>query len=428
MKRAVVLSGGGSQGAYQIGVWRALKKMHISYDIVTGTSVGAMNGALMVQRDYLKGIWMWYHLNFNQVFDEKMNGDYYTKAGKKEIIKTYAKNIFLNGGMDVSKLEETLNRGINLKKFYKSNIDFGLVMVKLPGLKPVMLTKKQIPRYQLKDYIMASATCFPAFKKKQIQDSSFIDGGYYDNLPINLAIDMGAEEIIAVDLSTIGVRRRVKKTGIKITYITPRNNLGSFLVFHKELARRNIKFGYNDAMKTYKKLDGNKYTFKYGHLERNLNRYQHKMASVLDLMFNYSKQSKSILDKLLKITNYYQIINGNREATKRIINTTLENTGKIFELDEANIYDINNYNRILIEKNNLIDNIDAKLIEQKIKNSDIISLLNTKLTVKYIYNKMLVMENDDKIKKELCRIALILSKEFMSALYIFVVNKQNNKI
>ena len=41
MKRAIVLSGGGSKGAYQIGVWKALKKMHIDYDIVTGTSVGA---------------------------------------------------------------------------------------------------------------------------------------------------------------------------------------------------------------------------------------------------------------------------------------------------------------------------------------------------------------------------------------------------
>ena len=43
--RAVVLSGGGSKGAYEIGVWKALRKLHISYDIVTGTSVGALNAA-----------------------------------------------------------------------------------------------------------------------------------------------------------------------------------------------------------------------------------------------------------------------------------------------------------------------------------------------------------------------------------------------
>lgn len=49
MKRAIVLSGGGARGAYQIGVWKALRELNIKYDIITGTSVGALNGALMIQ-------------------------------------------------------------------------------------------------------------------------------------------------------------------------------------------------------------------------------------------------------------------------------------------------------------------------------------------------------------------------------------------
>ena len=53
-KKAVVLSGGGSRGAYQVGVWKALRKLHYRYKIVTGTSVGALNGTLMVQNDYFK--------------------------------------------------------------------------------------------------------------------------------------------------------------------------------------------------------------------------------------------------------------------------------------------------------------------------------------------------------------------------------------
>ena len=48
---AVVLSGGGARGAYEAGVWKALKKLHIKYDIVTGTSIGANNGFMMVQKD-----------------------------------------------------------------------------------------------------------------------------------------------------------------------------------------------------------------------------------------------------------------------------------------------------------------------------------------------------------------------------------------
>ena len=61
MKRAIVLSGGGSKGAYQIGVWKALRKLNISYDIVTGTSVGALNSILLVQKSYLKALWLWYN-------------------------------------------------------------------------------------------------------------------------------------------------------------------------------------------------------------------------------------------------------------------------------------------------------------------------------------------------------------------------------
>ena len=71
MKRAIVLSGGGSKGAYQIGVWKALKKMHIDYDIVTGTSVGALNAALMIQKNYYRAVWLWHNLDFSIVFDEK---------------------------------------------------------------------------------------------------------------------------------------------------------------------------------------------------------------------------------------------------------------------------------------------------------------------------------------------------------------------
>ena len=100
--------------------------------------------------------------------------------------------------MDIKPLEDNLKRLLNLNKFYKSKINYGLVTVRLPNFKPITLTKREIPKEELKDYIIASATCFPVFKKKKIGESSFIDGGYHDNLPINLAINMGATEVIAL--------------------------------------------------------------------------------------------------------------------------------------------------------------------------------------------------------------------------------------
>ena len=42
-KTAIVLAGGGSRGAYQLGVWKALREMGVDYQLVTGTSVAQRN-------------------------------------------------------------------------------------------------------------------------------------------------------------------------------------------------------------------------------------------------------------------------------------------------------------------------------------------------------------------------------------------------
>ena len=43
---ALVLAGGGARGSYQVGVWRALTELGWRPGIITGTSVGSLNGAL----------------------------------------------------------------------------------------------------------------------------------------------------------------------------------------------------------------------------------------------------------------------------------------------------------------------------------------------------------------------------------------------
>ena len=66
-RRAVVLAGGGSRGAYQVGVWQAMKELGMDYQIVTGTSVGALNGAMLVQGDYEQARRMWLRLTAKDI-------------------------------------------------------------------------------------------------------------------------------------------------------------------------------------------------------------------------------------------------------------------------------------------------------------------------------------------------------------------------
>ena len=59
MKRAIVLAGGGAKGSYHFGFWRAIRELGIDFQIVTGSSVGALNGAMMASGLYESGLEMW---------------------------------------------------------------------------------------------------------------------------------------------------------------------------------------------------------------------------------------------------------------------------------------------------------------------------------------------------------------------------------
>ena len=405
--RAIVLSGGGSKGAYQMGVWAALKKLNIHYDIVTGTSVGALNAALMVQKTFYKGLFFWYNLNSKMIFNEDLKQDYHTKEGKKEILKWYAKGA-LNGGIEVKGLEDTIRQVIQPKKVLKSNVDMGIVTFNMKTLKPKIVKKKDLNENNLCDYLLASASCFPAFKMKTIEEENYIDGGIYDNLPINLAIDLGATEVIAIDLKEVGFKQKVKNKNIPITYIEPRNDIGSFLIFEKNMSRRAMRLGYNDTLKVMNYLDGVKYTFKKNDLEKNYQKYKEQYQQNIKKILT-SKANQTLLDSILKLTIVKRILSPN-EMKKEYTNI-IENLGKILEIEDSKIYSIAKYNKLLKEEFLKVEKdqtIETFILQNKIK-----KLLNQKETIKYIYDLL-----DSKNKKKLYGIILLFPKMFLEAVYL----------
>ena len=66
---AIALEGGGAKGAYEVGVWRALDEAGVRYNAVSGTSVGALNGALMVMRDLPRAIEAWSNIQISKIID-----------------------------------------------------------------------------------------------------------------------------------------------------------------------------------------------------------------------------------------------------------------------------------------------------------------------------------------------------------------------
>ena len=414
MKRAIVLSGGGSKGAYQIGVWKALRKMKIKYDIVTGTSIGSVNGIMMVQKEYHKAKYLWDNISYDDIFNVKFP----KKGNKVEIYKKYAVEFLKNGGMETSKIYQFMNNAYNKKKFYKSNIDYGIVTFNVSNMKPRILNKEEM-KDDLIQYVLASSTCFPAFQMTQIDDDHYVDGGYYNNLPINTAIDLGADEIIAVDLGTVFFQKKIKSKKVKITYISPRNDIGSFLVFDKKQAKKSMKYGYNDAMKVYKQLDGNKYTFNKGELFKNYEKYSSKFINNLKYSLIESGTTKKIVETLLKNTIFFKLVT--KKDYKFIndsINEIMEYCGELFSIDDTAIYSSSYYNYLLKKELLKCEAFSKVYIKKLMKNKKISMKTNRKAIIKYIYDEI---SSDNFNKIELLTIANFFQKEFLSAVYIYTL-------
>ena len=65
----IVLEGGGAKGAYPIGAWKALRESGVKIKGISGTSVGALNGALMCMGDLELAEKVWSNLTYSQVMD-----------------------------------------------------------------------------------------------------------------------------------------------------------------------------------------------------------------------------------------------------------------------------------------------------------------------------------------------------------------------
>lgn len=263
----LVLEGGGAKGAYHVGAFKALRELGIEIGGIAGTSIGAINGAMMVQGDYDLLEKVWYSINSYELFDidEKAIMDL-KNFNLQEINFSYllhqSKEILNNKGLDTSKIKSLFDTYIDEDKIRISNIDFGIVTVDLTDKKPLELYIEDIPKGKLIDFLIASAN-LPAFKIEEVDGKKYLDGGFYNNLPIGLLCKKGYKDIIAVRTMAAGVIRRVKEKDVKITYIQPADgSLGSMLGaldFNREKADELIKLGYYDTMKVFKKLKGFKY-------------------------------------------------------------------------------------------------------------------------------------------------------------------------
>ena len=255
----LVLSGGGTRGAYQVGVWKALKELEIDIKAIVGTSIGALNGALFLQDDFSRTVKMYEQIKIDNIMKiEGVNSN--KNIFDLSNIFNLAANLKKQKGIDNTPLREMIKQYIDMDKLYNSEIDFGLVTYSVKNKTPLQKFKNEIPKEKMEDYLLASS-CFPIFKPQTIDAEEYFDGGLYDNAPSNMLIEKGYKNIIIADIEGMGFGRKSINKNVYVKVIRPTEDLGGTFEFNHEKIINNIKMGYLDTMKSFNKLQGHKYYF-----------------------------------------------------------------------------------------------------------------------------------------------------------------------
>ena len=259
-KYAIALAGGGSKGIYQIGAWKAFEELGIEYEAVTGTSIGAINGAFMVQGDRAKACDMWNNLRLDQCVKLPDNTGF-ASENLMDLPHTgiLLKEVIAHGGVDQSPLYQLLSQYLDLSRIYSSSVDFGLCTYSLKTRSSHKIWRSEIPRDHFLSYIMASSA-LPGLRSIKLEDQIYIDGGIGDNLPIDMLQKRGLRNIIAIDLRS-AKNRAIATDRIRLTHICNSQDLGGLLDLSPSLLARNFELGYLDTKKTFGLLDGLHYYF-----------------------------------------------------------------------------------------------------------------------------------------------------------------------
>lgn len=260
----LVLAGGGAKGAYQIGAWKALKEMGITFNAIAGTSIGSINGALIAADDYEKARELWLNISIDKglrINEELPDPE---NLFSKKNWGTLFKEVIKNGGLDASPAADFVSQYVDETKVRENGIPFFAVTVQMTqGVTPREIGIDEIPEGELTDYLMASSN-IPLAVGIGPEGERFLDGGVYDNIPIMTLKKRGYNKIIILDISNLkGLGHTMNTANSQVVHIRPYNTdmLGGFMDLDADAVEKRIQLGYLDAKKAFSHLLGNIYYF-----------------------------------------------------------------------------------------------------------------------------------------------------------------------
>jgi NTE family protein len=195
---AFVLSGGGTRGALEAGVLIALLEQGIRPQLLVGTSIGAINATGIAIDPTTRGAAavanQWKRLNKKEI----LPGNFLSMAWR---LATGKNGLFSNRRLRHF-LESHVLRNIRTFADIRAAELYVVSVILDSGELHVFGVDQSEP---VLDALMATTAAAPFLPPWEYQGRLFVDGAFMSDLPIRVAVDMGATEIYAVD---IGFRRK----------------------------------------------------------------------------------------------------------------------------------------------------------------------------------------------------------------------------
>ncbi len=211
---ALVLGGGGARGGAHIGVMQALEEQGIPVDLVVGTSAGALLGSMYASGMSSETILERYQAaTWNDGFHDNIPRSDIPNRRKRQL-DTFPIHLDLGVGLDGLKLPKGLIQGQSMKRLVDAALAAPLELTSFDDLpiafravaadavtgEPVVLAGGD-----LSTAVQASMSLPGIVRPVEWQGRMLVDGGIAENLPVRVALDYGADLIIAVDIGSPGL-------------------------------------------------------------------------------------------------------------------------------------------------------------------------------------------------------------------------------
>lgn len=257
---ALTLAGGGGKGAYEIGVWQALREIGLEKNLiaVSGSSSGALNAALISLNEFDKAKTIWSSIMPKQFLDI----NYDTIIGP---LNTLVKRTLTAGLCSRDGLIDIIDKYLNLEQLagaripaYVSISRYSSDCIDCLSEKPQVeyISLSEVSPDDARHFLLASSAMPYIYPPEIIHGNVYRDGGLADNVPIYPMTSVGADNLIVVKLEPDDKADTSLYSKFKeVVEIIPSREIGDLFDGTLEFTSRNVMFrmllGYYDTLRTF---------------------------------------------------------------------------------------------------------------------------------------------------------------------------------